>query len=272
MESTLVQTKGVSLQVFPHGNGPENVVLVHGYQASGRIWGMTQLALDSSHFRTVAISNRGAGDSDRSPNENDYTVEAFARDLLPIIHKLGMREITLVGHSMGGATVTQFALDNPDMVKGLVLLDPASLAGGDLPDGWEEKIREQFTSRKAPEPATVAASNDLDDFAVALRADMARNPLERLIAGRRSMAKLRLRERLKDLRIPVLIMGGDQDAVVGVDSILAEYLALPPDRRFLHVFHRIGHNPNMDSPTALASVVAEFVAETIPSATEVPVP
>ena len=55
--------------------------LVHGYQTSGRIWRLTQAALDAAQYRTIAISNRGAGDSDRGQMEADYTVQAFARDL-----------------------------------------------------------------------------------------------------------------------------------------------------------------------------------------------
>ena len=72
---------------------------------------------------------------------------------------------------------------------------------------------------------------------------MLRNPLERLIGGRASMASLRLRERLGELRMPVLVVGGDRDDTVGVDNILTEYLALRPDVRSLHMFHGIAHSP-----------------------------
>ena len=70
-----------------------------------------QEALDPAQYHTIAISNRGAGDSDRGQTEEDYSVPAFARDLLHALHTLGVQDFTLVGHSMGGATAAQFALD-----------------------------------------------------------------------------------------------------------------------------------------------------------------
>src|SRR5215470_18322445 len=129
MKTDFVQAGTVKLQYFEHGTGPEPLVLVHGYQSSGRIWRLVQEALDQTRFRSMALSNRGAGDSERTAAESDYTVESFAGDLFAAMQALGLRDFTLVGHSMGGATVTQFALDHPALVQALVLLNPAPLAG-----------------------------------------------------------------------------------------------------------------------------------------------
>ena len=61
MQSRFVQAGPVRLQYFEHGDGPEVLVLVHGFQMSGRVWRLTQEALDPTRFRTIAISNRGGG-------------------------------------------------------------------------------------------------------------------------------------------------------------------------------------------------------------------
>ena len=66
MRTDFVQAGDVKLQYFEHGEGPELLVLVHGYRSSGRIWQLMQEAMDPTRFRTLAISNRGAGDSDRT--------------------------------------------------------------------------------------------------------------------------------------------------------------------------------------------------------------
>ena len=76
MRTDFVQTGDVKLQYFEHGAGPELLVLVHGYRSSARIWRLVQEALDPARFRSLAISNRGAGDSDRTAAEADYTVES----------------------------------------------------------------------------------------------------------------------------------------------------------------------------------------------------
>ena len=256
----MVQAGQVPLQYFEYGRGPETLVLIHGYQMSGRIWKLTQEALDPTRYRTIAISNRGAGDSDRGTSEADYTVESFARDLFHAIDALGLEDVTLVGHSMGGGTVARFALDHPELPKALVLLNSTPLLGRPLADGWEGKLRSQFAQGQAPRLSFDHLTSALpEDFVSALGADVARNPLERMIAGRRSMSQLRLREQLHRLPMPVLVVGGDLDTAVGVDNILADYLALPAQQRSLHIYHGVGHSPNVELPGDLAALLATFV-------------
>jgi branched-chain amino acid transport system permease protein len=267
MRTDFLQANDVRLQYFEHGTGPEVLVLVHGYQSSGRIWQLMQEALDPARFRTIAISNRGAGDSDRTPSEADYSVESFARDLYAAVQALGLGEFTLVGHSMGGATVTQFALDHPECLKALVLLDPAPLGGRELPANWEAQLRQDFAAGRRRDNMAMDTPGVPEAFRQALAADVARNPIERALGGRRSMAALRLRQRLGELAMPVLLVGGDDDTTVGVDQMLAEYLAMPEDRRFLHIFHGIGHSPNVQVATRFAGLLDRFVCQTVPQAT-----
>ena len=264
MRTDFVQADTVKLQYFEHGTGPEWLVLVHGYRSSGRIWRLVQEALDPTRFRSLALSNRGAGDSERTAAEADYTVESFARDLFAATQALGLRDFTLVGHSMGGATVTQVALDHPELVKALVLLNPAPLAGRGLSQNWEQQIREEFASGWSTEDVAANTPHVPEAFRQALQADIARNPIERALGGRRSMAGLRLRPRLQELSMPVCVIGGDQDTTVGVHNILAEYLALPESWRFLHMFHSIGHSPNVEVATQCAGVLDRFVSQTVP--------
>ena len=260
VQAHFIQSDTTRWQCFEHGHGRETLVLVHGYQTSGRIWRLTQAALDAAQYRTIAISNRGAGDSDRGQTEADYTVQAFARDLRQAIHVLDVQDFTLVGHSMGGATVAQFALQHAHLLKGLVLLNSTPLNGRPLATDWETQIRQQFAQGSPPQvnfgpkAATLPA-----DFLRAVEVDVARNPLERALGGRRSMSQLRLREQLSQLPIPVLVVGGDQDTTVGVENILADYLALPAERRFLHIYHGVGHSPNVEAPQELAALLRAFV-------------
>jgi len=102
------------------------------------------------------------------------------------------------------------------------------------------------------------------EFADEVKSVILRNPIERAIGGRRSMSALRLRERLREISVPTMIVGGDLDTTVGVDNIVYEYLALPPENRHLHVFHGIGHSPNVEVPGRLAGLLARFASEVSP--------
>jgi pimeloyl-ACP methyl ester carboxylesterase len=168
---------------------------------------------------------------------------------------------------MGGLTVTQFALDHPELLKALIILDSASLDGRTLPPGWEEELREQINQNGAPPERAEPAAPAPEDFRAALQADIDRNPIERWVGSRRSMGDIRLRSRLSELKMPVLVVGGDQDITVGVETILTNFLALPAATRFLHFFHGVGHSPNVAVPEDFARLLKSFISQTVPRLT-----
>ena len=77
------------------------------------------------------------------------------------------------------------------------------------------------------------------------------------------MGSLRLRERLSELSMPVLVVGGDRDTTVGTQNIVTEYLSLAPAVRSLHIFHGVGHSPNVESASELGEVLARFIASAV---------
>jgi pimeloyl-ACP methyl ester carboxylesterase len=260
MEMGFVRANRVRLQYFTHGHGPEVILFVHGYQASGRVWRLVQEALDPERFRTIALNNRGAGDSDRGAREGDYSIESFATDLAAAVQALTLRDVSLVGHSLGGATATQFALVHQSWLRALVLVNPIPLdhRTGSVRLGTSEAGRSALAAAAAAERAGAP-----EDFLQALDADMARNPPERLTGGRKAMDTVRLREQLADLAVPVLVLGGDQDRLVGVESILEEFFALPAETRSLHIIHGAGHSPNIGAPKEVAAVLDRFITQTV---------
>jgi hypothetical protein len=67
--------------------------------------------------------------------------------------------------------------------------------------------------------------------------------------------------------LSVLLVGRDDDTTVGVDQMLAEYLAMPEDYRFLHIFHGVGHPPNVQVAARFTGLLERFVCQTVPQAT-----
>src|SRR5215469_16404075 len=191
------QLSKVRLEYFPHGHGPEKVVFIHGFQASAPIWRMVQQALPAERYASIAINNRGAGASDAPPDEADFTVQAFAADAVELVTQLGWRDFTLAGHSMGGATVAEFAVNHPQLVKGLVLLDPADPdgriagAGAAEVDAALDRImagrREMRTQIGPSDGIDARASSTPPDLLRQLAADMQAAPERRLRGSMRSM-------------------------------------------------------------------------------------
>jgi branched-chain amino acid transport system permease protein len=268
------QLSNVRLEYFPHGRGPERIVFVHGFQASAPIWRMTQEALPADRFASIAINNRGAGASDAPPDEDDFTIQAFAADAFELVSQLGWRDFTLVGHSMGGATVAQFAVDHPELLKGLVLLDPADPDGRELPGGaaamdafLDARMtarREQLARGGAGDGIDANAAGASPDVMRDLARDMRATPERRLRGSMRSMLALRIGDCVRALGTPTLLVAGDADALIPLPAMLATWAKLPPGSG-LHVWHGVGHSPNLDCPVALADLLTRFIEETIPA-------
>lgn len=257
----------VSLEYFEQGEGPNVVVFVHGYQASARVWHGVQQALPAQQYRSIAINNRGAGATEAPPNESDFTIQKFAADAFELVSQLGLARFTLVGHSMGGATVAQFAVDHPELVSGLVLLDPASPNGAAMEPAQLEAFLDQRMVLRREQQARGAGNDGIDargstDFDPEqlrlLMQDTAAAPERRLRGSMRSMMQLRLADRVKALPMPVLLAAGDRDAIIPLENMLASW-AMYPRGTGLHVWHGEGHSPNVDCPRQVAALLQRFI-------------
>jgi pimeloyl-ACP methyl ester carboxylesterase len=98
------------------------VVLEHGAFGCAADWASVQEKLAAKGFRSLAYDRAGLGHSDEGPRPRDG--RAMAADLSALLTALGEPgPYIVVGHSMGGLPARLLALDHPDKVEGLVLVD-----------------------------------------------------------------------------------------------------------------------------------------------------
>jgi len=118
-----VEVDGVSLYYERTGNG-EPLVFSHGIPTDYRAWG-SQVEAFSKSFATFAYSRRYAAPNKRDGDVTDSTIGNNAADLKGLIEKLGIAPVHLVGHSYGGFVAAFLAADHPELVRTLVLVEPA---------------------------------------------------------------------------------------------------------------------------------------------------
>ncbi|MFC0509036.1 alpha/beta fold hydrolase [Micromonospora costi] len=114
----------VAIHVRRGGDGPP-LLLLHGYPQTHVTWHRVAPEL-ARHFTVVCTDLRGYGDSDKPPGGGDhriYSKRALALDQVEVMRRLGFDRFAVGGHDRGARVALRLALDHPDAVSHLALLD-----------------------------------------------------------------------------------------------------------------------------------------------------
>jgi haloacetate dehalogenase len=123
-ESRRVETSEATIDVAIGGSGPP-VLLLHGYPQTRAMWHAVAPAL-AERLTVVAADLRGYGDSSKPAGGGDhaaYSKRAMARDQVEAMAALGYDAFAVVGHDRGGRVGHRMALDHPERVTRLAVLD-----------------------------------------------------------------------------------------------------------------------------------------------------
>jgi haloacetate dehalogenase len=119
-----IATGEVTINVCRGGSGPP-LLLLHGYPETHVMWHRVAPRL-AEHFSVVCPDLRGYGDSDKPPGDAHhaaYSKRALARDQLQVMHALGYHRFAVAGHDRGARVALRLALDHPEAVSDLAVLD-----------------------------------------------------------------------------------------------------------------------------------------------------
>lgn len=125
------------IDVFIQEAGPTSghpVLLIHGTGAWSEIWRETIETLAEEGFWVIAIDVPPFGYSEKPNSPVAYSREKQAKRIIGVLDALDIQNATLVGHSVGGRPTIEVALERPEMVSSLVLVDPAFGFAPDSPN------------------------------------------------------------------------------------------------------------------------------------------
>jgi pimeloyl-ACP methyl ester carboxylesterase len=163
MKTQFVSINGIRLAYQDVGEGERPLVLVHGFTGYRHDFADHLEAL-AALGRTVVYDHRGHGESANTGDAASYSFAQLANDLSDFLDALRIERCDLLGHSMGGMVALRFALDRPERVASLLLMDTAARA----PDGT---TRELFAAGVA-----IARSKGMVELAQLMQARGADDP------------------------------------------------------------------------------------------------
>lgn len=263
------------------GKGEPALLLLHGFAASTFSWREVLPAL-GRWGRAVAFDRPAFGLTERPlpeswqgdwTTQNPYPSTAQAALTMGVMDQLGIGEAVLVGNSAGGAVAMLAALEHPERVKALILIDPAVYSGGNPVPGLRALFNTPQLRHLGPLIARQIQGWGLD-FARSAWFDPTKitdeiwagyqQPLQVANWDRAlweltaANAPTGLPDRLAELTLPVLVITGDSDTIVPTElSVrLAEEL---PDAELV-VIPNCGHVPHEECPQAVLDAIEAFLA------------
>jgi non-heme chloroperoxidase len=228
-----------------HGSGPP-VVLVHGYALNGHSWEKQEAALLAAGYRVITYDRRGCGASSRPSIGYDF--DTLAADLHVLLSRLDLREVVLAGFAMGTGEVARYlAIHGPGRVTAAVLVAPLLpflLKTRDNPDGIDQRVFDGLTARIAADrPAAMKdfmdRSYNVDLLGGSRVSDQAWQNSFYVAISASAHSVLRgvtacledFRRDVATIRVPVLVIHGDQDRVLPYEATGSRLPALLSNAR-----------------------------------------
>jgi proline iminopeptidase len=285
-----VTVNGIKLWYESEGSGPPLVLIAGGPGFSHNYLHphFTQLA---KSFRLIYFDEYGTGKSDQASDPHDYTFARDVENLEGLRRALGLGKISVLGHSYGGIVAQAYALQFPDSVQKVILVDAAWGAEmlqahvennhnelrNQYPETWDKIVKVHEQGYHSCTKQFRDADDEPGEFSVSLLfydaskfPELIRTaaPLNHaILCAMRGddgdfvlggdLSKLDFRPQLKDLHMPLLIVAGRFDRIL-FPRYQIQYKTYAPQAQFV-MFEKSGHFPFIEEPEEFTRVVGEFL-------------
>jgi pimeloyl-ACP methyl ester carboxylesterase len=276
-DGKFIEINGITVHHKERGDGDQTFILLHGFGASVFSW--REVMDDLSQFGRVIAYDRPAFGLTERPmpetwTENPYGIKANIELLLGLMDSFGIEKAILVGNSAGGGVAVAFALEYPQRVESLVLVDPG-VGGGRgpqfpawaLPLMWTPQMRHlgPLLMRDYQETLPNTMLREWYDQTKLTDEVMAKQlELLRITNWDRAFYELtfapaypELRPLLPNLTVPVFIIAGQEDRLIR--SWYFEAIATEIPNAQLALLPNCGHVPQEECPEQFMDQVENFL-------------
>jgi 3-oxoadipate enol-lactonase len=255
------KVNGIDMYYELTGKG-EPLLLIHGLGSTTRDWEF-QVPSFSQKYRVITIDLRGHGKTDKP--KGPYNMQIFAEDIAELLKKLGIKSIHILGISLGGGIAFQFAVDYPDFVKSLIVVN----AGIEMPaDSFKLRL-EAFKRSFIVKLVGMKKMGDVlaprlfikpeqEELRSKLIERWAENDKKAYLSAMRALIGWTIRDQLDKIKCPTLIIGSDED--YAPSSVKEEYTKLLQNAKFIEI-KDARHAVAMEKPEEFNELVINFLSE-----------
>lgn len=271
--SQFVPLQGMQVHLRDEGprTDPQPIVLLHGTSASLHTWNGWADALKGQR-RVIRMDLPGFGLTGPMP-DGDYRLTRYVNFVIALLDQLGVQQAVLAGNSFGGNLAWKVAVDHPQRVSKLVLVDAAGYPfdPASMPIGFKiaqiPALRPMMEHTLPRSMIEASVRNVYGDPSKVTPELVDRYQELTLRAGNRGALVERFRqspsgeftEQIKQVRQPTLILWGGQDRLIPPDNALHFQRDIAGSR--LVMFDALGHVPHEEDPAQTVAAVKAFLAE-----------
>jgi pimeloyl-ACP methyl ester carboxylesterase len=234
------------------------LVFIHGW-ASDRSYWKNQVPFFAKDYMMVTVDLGGHGESGQ--DRENFTMTAFADDVVAVIKKLKVKKVILIGHSMGGGVAFQVSLKIPETVVAIVGVETFQNLTQDIPDeavnsfiasyrkNFDVTIRNHMSNLFAPETDSTIRQWIVDDMASS-PPGIAINSIENYLRTKPSTF-------IKKIQVPVY----------SINSVLFN-VNIEGNKKLLKTFevfpmYGVGHFPHLEDPNTFNLLLREIIRSRI---------
>ena len=241
--------------------GAPVVVLSHSLACSLLIWNPQMDALNP-HFQVLRYDLRGHGDSEVPPGP--YTLELLAEDVIGLLDALNIDRMHFLGMSIGGMIGQSLALNHANRLRSLVLCDTASIIPQEAQPIWQERIEK--TRAKGMESQvnetmerwfTPAFLKQNPPMVGLIRKQILATPVAGYLGCAEAIRRLNYLNRLAQIKLPTLIMVGEDDPGTPVSASQAMHERIPNSK--LVILPSARHLSNVEQAEAFNAALLAFL-------------
>ena len=240
----------------------EPLLFLHGLACSSASW-ETQVSMFSEHYQVITFDLRGHGQSSKLPGP--YSIEMFVADTVELIKSLGLGPAHVVGHSLGGMIGLQLCIDEPEIVKSLVIAN--SYFEGHLRtfnDGFESLKQVILVGLRSMQKERQALSRQL--LSKQGRQQLRQTAIQGLAINNKrvyistfwTLLGWSAMDGLSTIKCPMLVIASDQDLVTV--SVKEKYLSKLPHAEFV-VIANSRHAVPAEQAEKFNAVLMEFLSK-----------